>query len=269
MVEAAADMMTALPPLDLTLADPAQTSDWVGRLGGSSLMPGHARLDRRPVPTLPGYAEGAWWVQDIAASLPARLLGPGGGRSALDLCAAPGGKTMQLAATGWRVTALDRAPSRLARLSENLARTRLAAEAVAADLMEWAPAAPADAVLLDAPCSSTGTFRRHPDVLHRIGARSIAELASAQSAMLARAAGWVRRGGRLVYAVCSLEPEEGESVIGRALAARDDLAIEPVLDAELPPGLAPAADGALRVLPGMIADPRGADGFFIARLIRR
>lgn len=249
------------PPLDLILREPAETAAWTERLGGLSLMPGHVRVPRgEAVEALPGFAEGAWWVQDLAASLPARLLGPGEGRSVLDLCAAPGGKTLQLAAAGWRVTALDASAKRLERLQANLARTGLAAEAIAADALDWEPAAAFDAVLLDAPCTATGTCRRHPDVLHRIGAGQIADMAALQSRLLDRAAGWVAPGGRLIYATCSLEPEEGERQ-----AERMALPIDPVRADELPEGLAATAGGWLRTDPAMLAEAGGLDGFFIAR----
>jgi 16S rRNA (cytosine967-C5)-methyltransferase len=265
MVEAAAGAIAAPPPLDITLADPAKTDDWAAKLGGRSLIPGHVRRERGSVNDLPGYTEGEWWVQDVSASLPARLLGPGDGRKALDLCAAPGGKTMQLAAQGWQVTALDRAESRLTRLSENLARTRLSAELICADALEWATADQYDAILVDAPCSATGIFRRHPDVLYRASPRLIAESAETQMAMLDRAARWLKPGGTLVYAVCSLEPEEGEGVVTGFLADHPAFAVEPIDPAMLPAGLAPSPEGWLRILPGQIADPGGADGFFIVR----
>ena len=253
--------LAALPPLDLVLRDPAQTSEWTERLGGTSLFPGHVRLGRgTAVENLEGYDEGAWWVQDLAASLPAQLLGPGAGRSVLDLCAAPGGKTLQLAAAGWQVTALDASERRLERVKQNLGRTVLTAELVTADALEWEPAAQFDAVLLDAPCTATGTARRHPDVVHRIGPRQIAEMAELQAALLRRAAGWVKPGGMLVYAVCSLEAEEGA-----AQAASVSLTAEPVRSDELPAGLAPSADGWLRTDPGMLAEAGGLDGFFVAR----
>ena len=253
--------LAALPPLDLVLRDPAQTSEWTERLGGTSLFPGHVRLGRgTAVENLEGYDEGAWWVQDLAASLPAQLLGPGAGRSVLDLCAAPGGKTLQLAAAGWQVTALDASERRLERVKQNLGRTVLTAELVTADALEWEPAAQFDAVLLDAPCTATGTARRHPDVVHRIGPRQIAEMAELQAALLRRAAGWVKPGGMLVYAVCSLEAEEGA-----AQAALVSLTAEPVRSDELPAGLAPSADGWLRTDPGMLAEAGGVDGFFVAR----
>ena len=251
----------ALPPLDLTLRDAKETSAWAERLEGSSLMPGHVRLGRgTAVENLEGYDEGGWWVQDLAAALPARLLGAGEGRTVLDLCSAPGGKTLQLAAAGWQVTSLDNNSRRLERVEQNLARTGLTAEIIEADALSWEPPALFDAVLLDAPCTATGTCRRHPDVLHRIGLRQIAEQAELQAALLERAAAWVNPGGTLIYAVCSLEPEEGE-----AQAATVALAPDPIRTDELPAGIAPSADGYVRTDPGMLADAGGLDGFFIAR----
>lgn len=248
------------PPLDLTLSNPAETQTWCEKLGGTSLLPGHVRMARAgAIESLPGFGEGHWWVQDIAASLPARLLGAGEGRRALDLCAAPGGKTMQLTAAGWSVTALDKSQRRLERLRDNLVRTGLSARIVAADMLDWQPDAPFDAILLDAPCSATGTCRRHPDVLHRIPA--LDELAQLQHAMLARAAEWLAPGGRLVYAVCSLEREEGED----QATAFTTLTPDPITDSELPAGLPPTPDGWLRSDPGMLADHGGVDGFFAAR----
>lgn len=263
MVSAAARVIAVPPPLDLSLraADAAVPE-------GEELLPGHVRIPAgASVPELPGYAEGGWWVQDLAASLPARLLGPGAGK-ALDLCAAPGGKTLQLAAAGWDVTAVDISEARLARLRDNLDRTGLAAKVVAADLLKWVPNAPADAILLDAPCSATGIFRRHPDVLHRVRPALIAEMAALQQRLLARAAGWLRPGGTLVYATCSLEPAEGEEQLARFLADHADFALDPIRAAELPAGVEPHASGHVRTLPGMLADQGGMDGFFIARLKR-
>lgn len=249
------------PPLDLTLKDHGETAAWAERLGGVSLMPGHVRVARgRAVEELPGFDEGAWWVQDLAASLPARLLGMGEGRSVLDLCAAPGGKTMQLAAAGWRVTALDMSARRCDRLRQNLARTGLIADVVTADALEWQPAEPFDAVLLDAPCTATGTCRRHPDVLHRIGQRQIDELADLQVRLLARAATFLKPGGALVYATCSLEAAEGERVVGTCTLSPD-----PVSSEDLPTGIAPTTQGHVRTDPAMLADQGGLDGFFIAR----
>jgi len=206
-------------------------------------------------------------VQDLAASCPARLLGAGEGRHVLDLCAAPGGKTMQLAAAGWRVSAVDQSKKRLERLSENLARTGLSAEAVAADLRQWTPPEPVDAILLDAPCTATGIYRRHPDVLHRIGPRQIAELAELQAELLARAAGWLNPGGVIVYATCSLERAEGEEQIERFLAARNDFRIMPPEPGDSMAGIV-APQGWLRTLPESWMDEGGVDGFFVARMVR-
>ena len=249
------------PPLDLTLRDPAETEHWQVQLSADSLMPGHLRLARGDnIEKLPGFAEGAWWVQDIAASLPARLLGDGEGRHVLDLCAAPGGKTLQLAAQGWKVTALDISKRRLELLKSNLKRTGLAASTVRADALTWEPKHQFDAILLDAPCTATGTARRHPDVLHRIGARQIAEMAELQAALLDRAKGWLKPGGIFVYATCSLEREEGEDQTNAI-----DLAALPIGSQNLPAGLEPTAEGWLRTDPGMLVEAGGLDGFFIAR----
>jgi 16S rRNA (cytosine967-C5)-methyltransferase len=249
------------PPLDLALRDAGQTDRWARVLGAAGLAPGHLRLPRgSAVAGLPGYREGAWWVQDLAASLPARLLGPGEGRRALDLCAAPGGKALQLASAGWQVTALDVSDKRLDRLRENLARTGLAAKIWIADALTWEPAEPFDAILLDAPCTATGTCRRHPDVLHRIGPRQIAEMAALQARLLERAQRWLSPGGVLVYTVCSLEREEGEEQ-----ARRVGLPPLPISAAELPAGLRPTSQGWLITDPGMLAGSGGLDGFFVAR----
>ncbi|CCW16856.1 16S rRNA m(5)C 967 methyltransferase [Sphingobium indicum BiD32] len=269
MVEAAARAYAIRPPVDVSLRDPAATADWAAQLGGTSLAPGHVRLpDGANIPDLPGFCDGAWWVQDVAASCPARLLGTGDGRHVLDLCAAPGGKTMQLAAAGWRVTAIDQSKKRLERLTENLARTGLPADVVQADLRQWQPDEPVDAILLDAPCTATGIYRRHPDVLHRIGPRQIAELAELQAELLARAADWLKPGGKLLYATCSLEQAEGEEQIARFLGQRPDFALVAAQADELPDGMTPTPQGWLRTLPDTLATQGGADGFFIARLAK-
>ncbi|HEX7873721.1 MAG TPA: transcription antitermination factor NusB [Sphingobium sp.] len=263
---AASAAFAVRPPLDLTMRDPVSS---VESLGGVSLAPGHVRLTPdQDVTALPGFADGAWWVQDVAASVAARLLGAGGGRHVLDICAAPGGKTMQLAAQGWRVTALDKSKARTTRMEANLDRTGLIAEVVVGDALKWAPEALADAVLLDAPCSATGIFRRHPDVLHRVGPRQIAEMAEIQEALLIRAAEWIVPGGSLVYATCSLERAEGEEQIARFLASRPDFRIAPPAPGVLPDGIVASPEGWIRTTPETLAGAGGADGFFIAHLVR-
>lgn len=227
------------------------------------------RLDLKgEVSAWPGFAEGEWWVQDASAAAPARLLGVEAGQSALDLCAAPGGKTLQLAAAGAKVTAVDRSPGRLKRVAENLRRTGLQAEVVAADAGAWPDRRTFDAVLLDAPCSTTGTFRRHPDLLWVASPGDIPRLAAVQAQLLDAAARRVRPGGRLVYSVCSLEPEEGEGQLSALLARAPGFAVEPAAAGE---GGAPEAslraDGTLRILPHH--RDGGTDGFFIARLRRQ
>lgn len=259
----------AFPPeLDLALKDAAETETRAVAMGGVTFAPGHVRLPRgAAVESLADYKAGDWWVQDLAASLPARLLGPGEGKHALDLCAAPGGKTMQLAAAGWKVTALDSSKRRLELLKDNLKRTGLAASPVRADALTWEPKHRFDAILIDAPCTATGTCRRHPDVLHRIGARQIPEMVELQRSLAAKAADWLNPGGVLVYAVCSLEAEEGEEQAAW-IDAELGLAPKPITPEELPAGLAPTSEGWLRTHPGMLADQGGLDGFFVARWVK-
>ncbi|WP_288459522.1 RsmB/NOP family class I SAM-dependent RNA methyltransferase [uncultured Sphingomonas sp.] len=257
---AAARAIAAPPPIDLSLADAA----W-GGIDAPSLAPAHRRVPAgSAVGELPGYDEGAWWVQDIAASIPARLIGRGDG-VALDLCAAPGGKTLQLAAAGWRVTAVDASESRAARLEENRARTRLPFDIAIADVLGWQPPAPAAAVLVDAPCSATGIFRRHPDVLYRAHDAMVAEMAEVQARILDRAAQWVAPGGVLVYATCSLERAEGEDQATRFAAAQPGFTPLPAAADELPAGIPATPEGWVRTLPGMLEEAGGCDGFFIAR----
>ncbi|MEP6968298.1 MAG: RsmB/NOP family class I SAM-dependent RNA methyltransferase [Pseudomonadota bacterium] len=264
---AIAAMIADEPATDITPRD-LEDGDLTEELGAERLPGGSLRTGRRgDVAAWPGYEAGRWWVQDAAAAIPARLTGAAPGQAVLDLCAAPGGKTLQLAATGAAVTALDRSASRLRRLTAGLKRTGLTAEVVAADAAAWDDARSFDAVLLDAPCSSTGTFRRHPDVLWNAKPGDIAVMAAIQAALLAAAAARVKAGGRLIYSVCSLEREEGEDQIGAFLDARADFALDPIAAGE---GGAPAAslapEGWLRILPHHA--PGGLDGFFIARLRR-
>lgn len=264
MVDAATSAWTAAPPIDLSFAAEPEAADWPESI---SLAPRHRRLPRgRVVESLPGFQEGGWWVQDLAASLAARLLGDGQGRTALDICAAPGGKTMQLAAAGWSVVSVDSSAKRLERLEDNLKRTGLSAHIVKGDARIWQPHEKVDALLLDAPCSATGIFRRHPDVLHRIGPRQIAEMADLQRELLAKSAHWVKPGGTLIYATCSLERAEGEDQIAAFLSANPGWSRDAISAAELPDGLAPDDLGQLRTMPPMLAEHGGLDGFFIARL---
>ncbi len=258
VVTAIEAVQAAAPPMDLTLRADAQMPE------GEMLPTGSLRLaDRGQVSALPGYEPGGWWVQDAAAALAAPLLGDVTGLRVLDLCAAPGGKTMQLAAAGAKVTALDISAPRMARVAENLARTGLFAQCVVADALQWEPDAPFDAILLDAPCSATGTIRRHPDLPFVKDGSEIAGLVDLQARLLDRALGWLRPGGRLVYCTCSLLPEEGEGQLAAALARHPGLrVIAPAL-----PGLDPGwitAQGGLRLRPDYWADRGGMDGFFMA-----
>ena len=257
--------------LDLTVKqDPAH---WASVLGGQVLATGTVRaIAHGPISQLPGFAEGAWWVQDAAAALPARLLGDVRGQSVADLCAAPGGKTAQLAQAGARVVAVDRTEARLVRLHQNLARLKLAAETVVADAAQW-QAGPFDAVLLDTPCSSTGTIRRHPDIPWLKRESDIAELAALQRSLIARAVELVRPGGLLIYCTCSLEPEECEAIVSDLLARDSRLRRRPVAPEEVGGcnELLTAA-GDIRTLPYHLPDPTpqlgGMDGFYVARLER-
>ncbi|MDE2472062.1 MAG: MFS transporter [Bradyrhizobium sp.] len=261
------------PSLDITVK--SETEQWASRLHGESLPTGTVRtLLQGSVTHLPGFAEGEWWVQDAAAALPARLFGDVKGKTIVDFCAAPGGKTAQLAQAGARVIALDRSPGRTARLRDNMARLHLEAETVVADAVEWQGDGRAiDGILIDAPCTSTGTIRRHPDVAWLRQEADIAALAALQRRLLQKAAGLLRRGGILVYCTCSLEPEEGEAQISSLLSAEPTLRRVPVTASEVG-RLADIIDsgGDLRTLPCHLphADPRlgGLDGFYAARLVK-
>ena len=266
-------------PIDLTLkaAEQAKAAEWAEKIGAIVLPTGSLRLTgpSRDIAELPGFADGAWWVQDAAAAMPARLFGDLAGKTALDCCAAPGGKTAQLADAGAKVTALDLSANRLKRLAGNLERLGLsdACETIATDLFKFAPEDGFDAVLLDAPCSSTGTVRRHPDVPFAKSSADIQKLAGLQARMLDKASQWVRPGGVIVFSNCSLDPVEGEEVARRFAAAHEDFEIAPVMSEEVP-GFADAitGEGFLRLTPANLdlGDPAisGVDGFFAARFQR-
>ncbi len=267
-----ADAHRLEPYLDLTVkSDPAA---WAGRLDGTVLPTGTVRtIASGAIDALPGFADGAWWVQDAAAALPARLVGEVAGRRVADLCAAPGGKTASLCLAGANVTAVDISAPRLKRLEANLSRLGFCADTVVADVLAWMPAQPFDAVLLDAPCTATGTIRRHPDIAWLKRPADVAALARLQARMIDRATGFLKPGGTLLYCTCSLEPEEGEAQIAAALS-RLPLKVAPIAPGEIG-GLAEVVTptGAVRTLPFHLAAATGRmsglDGFFIARLVKR
>jgi len=260
------------PPLDLTVKN--NPALWAERLSGRVLVTGSVRLlPKGRIESLASYDEGAWWVQDVAASLPAKLLGHVAGQPVADLCAAPGGKTAQLVLGGASVIAVDNSKTRLKLLAENLKRLHLEAELVEADAASWQPGGLFDAVLLDAPCSSTGTIRRHPDIPYVKSAKDIEALAALQARLLDNAARLVRPGGKLIYSTCSLEPEEGEAQIAAFLTRNAAFSIDPISPAELygqAQWIEPS--GCLRTFPYELkldsAEWSGMDGFFAARLVR-
>jgi 16S rRNA (cytosine967-C5)-methyltransferase len=255
-------------PLDITVKSDPQ--GWAERLEATVLPTGSLRRAAGgSVTELPGFDEGAWWVQDLAASLPAKLMGDIKGKRVYDLCAAPGGKTAQLCAAGADVVAIDRSAKRLERVGENLARLNLTAELITADAATWDPLEPAEAILLDAPCTATGAIRRHPDVMRLKSAEDVAKLAKAQGRLLAHAVDLLMPGGILVYCTCSIQPEEGEAQIDRLLSRDSRVERVPVTPDELE-GLKELINerGEVRSLPGMLADQGGIDGFFVARLRR-
>jgi 16S rRNA (cytosine967-C5)-methyltransferase len=255
-------------PLDLTVRDDIDA--WQQALNAILLPTGSLRRSAGgPISGLPGYHEGAWWVQDAAAAIPARLLGPVAGERVLDLCAAPGGKTAQLAAAGGRVTALDRSSRRLERLRANLVRLRLDVECLAADAIQWRPTEPVRFVLLDPPCTATGAIRRHPDVPHMKTQEDVTRLAAVQERLLAGALDMLAPGGTLVYCTCSLEPQEGPEQVAKLLARGLPVARRPIAAQEiggLEECLTPEGD--LRTLPNHLAEFGGIDGFYAARLVR-
>lgn len=259
----------ATPPLDISAKGDASALAAELKAGfQAELLPtGSIRLPQgTQVTALPGYEAGNWWVQDAAAALAAKAVAAKPGEAVLDLCAAPGGKTLQLAATGADVTALDISPARLGRLRENLERCGLSADVIAADAMAWEPETPFDAILLDAPCSATGTIRRHPDLPFVKQSSDIRELAALQQRLFDRALGWLKPGGRLIYCTCSLLPDEGEAQIAGALERHPLLRVDPITL----PGVDPdwqTSGGGLRLRPDFWPDRGGMDGFFIARLV--
>lgn len=263
------------PPLDFTVKHPAENARWAEALharimpGGSLRRAAHDPERPQRLDEAPGFGDGAWWVQDFAASLPAKLLGDVSGKRVLDLCAAPGGKTAQLAAAGAAVTALDRSQDRLERLKQNLDRLGLSAACEAADATVWDGARDFDIVLLDAPCSSTGTLRRHPDVAWLKDPRDVVKLAAAQDRLIDAALRLTRPGGTLLYCICSLQPEEGPERIASALARHEGLERASLTESDvfgLRELLTPEGD--LRTLPCHLGAEGGMDGFYAVRLVK-
>lgn len=268
-VAAMEKVYAADPPLDFTLKAPQDTEEWAKRLGAEIRPDGGLRLrDAGQVSAMPGFDDGAWWIQDAGATVAARVLAPKPGEKVLDLCAAPGGKLMQLVSMGADVTALDVSKNRMKRVSENLTRTNLKAEIVTADALKWEPSVPFDAILLDAPCSASGTLRRHPDLAFARDGSGIAELQALQSALLDRAVSWLKPGGRLVFCTCSLFPEEGETQAEAALTRHKSLALTPASGEWIDPKWLTEA-GTLRLRPDHWAETGGIDGFFVAGFEKR
>lgn len=263
---AIAEAHAQTPPTDLSVKSDPEA--WAKTLGGTIIMDGSVRLENaESIRNLQGYDDGAWWVQDAAARLPTMLLGDVSGKRVYDLCAAPGGKTMALAAKGAEVTAVDISERRLERLRENLDRVGLSAEVLISDVRKWSPDKAADIVVLDAPCSSTGTARRHPDILHSKSADDIGKLTIVQDDLLDAAAKLIKPGGILLYITCSLQPEEGADRVNAFLERTSEFAIKPIMPNEIP-DLPDAIDAQhnLRTLPSMMPDSGGLDGFFASRL---
>ena len=254
------------PPLDITAKD--DPAPWAERLGGQVLSTGTIRLARGgAISDLPGFDEGAWWVQDAGAALPVKLLGDITDKAVADLCAAPGGKTAQLAAKGARVTAVDRSASRLTTLRHNLARLNLSVETIEADATKWRPTDQFDAVLVDAPCTATGTIRRHPDIMRLKTAMDVTGVAAIQSKLLNAASELVLPGGLMVFVTCSLQPEEGQIVVDKFLETTTRFEREPVRPDEIGGwSECVSGQGDLRTLPSQLANICGMDGFYAARM---
>jgi len=276
-----AEAHMAEPPLDITVKSHGEShreshrESWASRLGAAILPTGSLRRPAAQeggggaIPELPGFAEGEWWVQDAAAAIPAGLFGNVAGRKFVDLCAAPGGKTAQLAAAGAKVTAVDVSAARIKLLRENMDRLHLPAELICADASVWRPREPADCVLLDAPCTATGTLRRHPDIARLKSSKDVTRLTAVQDRLLDAAAMMLSTGGTLIYCTCSLQPEEGDQRIAALLARNSDLVRVPIAPGEaggLPELL--TAQGDLRTLPCHLASQGGMDGFYAVRLRR-
>jgi 16S rRNA (cytosine967-C5)-methyltransferase len=278
--EAMAKLQMEEPPIDLTLKPREDAEAWAEKLGGRVLASGSIRLENGAGLTeLPGYAEGAWWVQDAAAALPARLLGDVRGKLVADLCAAPGGKALQLAASGAKLTAVEISQQRIARLRENAERARVSMEIVQQDARSWRPAEKLDGVLLDAPCSALGILRRHPEGVWRRDPKDLARFPATQMKLLEAAAEMLRPGGRLVYSVCTPVPEEGRDIIAAAVASGSWRRVK--ITADEAPGFAaaltdegdvitapPARDPAAAGTGEIVAEPMKSDVFYIARLER-
>lgn len=264
------NLQAGVPPLDLTC--PKDPDGWSKRLKGTRIGSNTIRLAHATAVTdLEGYQEGAWWVQDFAATLPVNLMGSLAGKTVIDLCAAPGGKTAQLIASGAAVTALDRAAGRLERLRQNLNRLGFKAEGIVeADALKWRPETPVDAVLLDAPCSATGTLRRHPEIAHRRTSEDVAKLAKLQKQLIPAAMEMLKPGGTLVVATCSLQTEESKDLHAYALE-QPSLTCLPIKNLELDdlPKEAFQTDGSLLTHPGLLSEKGGMDGFFVGRYQRR